>query len=454
MKIVDVKPHDAATLVPTAPLGRKFLVLGGPAPDISGLNLLNLEGARGRDCDGIILLKHIELGELADVLLRAPDPALPIADFFDNHPVRRDFVGSLLNDTSAKEMMKVFAPIWYRLGEIPFRAPAQDRAGMVILRLAYSRDAPVEAHFNARYPLTVQYPLVGTGPGVRQHLEFLANQDLLRRRHFTRTHACSKCASARLNIYEACPACGSADLFEEVLVHHYRCGCQEAESRFIQGDLLVCPKCRRELRHLGVDYGKPGKIVTCRACGAVNSEPTVNFVCMDCSAVTPADDAAATDWYHYDLTNLGLNCLRDGHLPHSAFTETLEGPPRTYSPREFGLLAMQEKRVARQIAQKFSVARISFPNLEAIRRAHGAQAAEAAFQRAVNAILATVRPSDFVGIAGGSSVVVGFPGLAPTDIRLIEDRIRNTIRDTVEPPLEITVEVAEGDAITTLFARG
>jgi hypothetical protein len=448
-----VQPRQSATQTSPAPPGRKFIVLGGPAPDISGLNLLNLEGIKGDDCDGIILLKHIDVAELADVLLQAPDPALPIADFFDNHPVRRDFVGSLLNNESAREMQKIFAPIWHRLGELPYRTQTQDRTGMIILRLAYSRDAPVEAVFNARYPLTVQYPLVGTGPGIRQHLEVLANQELLSRRHFTRTHGCIKCGSARLNIYEACPACGSSDLFEEVLVHHYRCGCQEAESHFIQGDVLICPKCHRELRHLGVDYGKPGKIVTCRVCGAANSEPTVNFVCMDCAAVTLADAAPATDWYHYDLTTLGLNALREGRLPQSDVNPGLEQSPRAYSPREFGLLAMQEKRVARQAEQAFSVARMSFPNLEDVRDEHGAQAAETAFQHAVAVIVKAVRVSDFVGIASTSSVIVGFPGLKPADIRPIEDRIRQTIRDSSEIPLELTVEVAEGDAITTLFAR-
>ena len=226
-QIVDAKPHDGPPLVPAAPSGRKFLVLGGPAPEISGLNLLNLEGIKGGDCDAIILLKHIDVGELSDVLLRAPDPAVPIADFFENHPVRRDFIGSLLNDESVKEMQELFAPIWRRLSEIPYRAQIQDRTGIIILRLAYSRDTPLKAAFNPRYPLTVQYPLVGIGPGMRQHLEILANQDLLHRRHFTRTHACSRCASARLNVYEACPRCGSADLFDEVLVHHYRCGRQE-----------------------------------------------------------------------------------------------------------------------------------------------------------------------------------------------------------------------------------
>ena len=453
MQTASAQTYGRVTPLPPVPAGRKFIVLGGPAPNIAGLNLLNLDGALGSDCDGVLLLKHIDVSELAEVFARAPDPTLPVADFFDNHSIRRDFVSSLLNDESVKEMQQTFAPIWRRLDEIPYRAQTQDRTGMAILRLAYSRDVPATATLDPRFSLTVQYPLVGTGPGVRQHLEVLADLDLLHRRHFTRTHACNKCGSARLNVYEACPACSSADLFEEVLVHHYRCGCQEAESHFIQGDLLVCPKCRRELRHLGVDYGKPGRIAVCRACGAVNSTPSANFNCLDCSAVTPAETAATTDWYHYDLTELGLGALRDGRLPQSEFAPTLEQTPRAYSPREFQLLAMQETRVARQYLEAFSVARISFPNLETIRRELGISAADAIFRRAVDTIVETVRPRDFVGISSSQSVIVGMPGLAAEGVRRIEERIRQTVRDTIETPLELFFEIAEGDAIAQLFAR-
>jgi hypothetical protein len=455
MQIASVQRNDGSSPASPAPSGRKFIVLGGPLPNISGLNLLNLEGRIGFHCDAIILLKHVDPPELADALAEAPDPAVPVADFFGNHPVRHDFIGSVLDNESAKEMEQRFAPIWRRLNEIPYRGQLQDRAGLTILRLAYSRDAPVKAAFDPGYPLTVWYPLLGTGTGVRQQLERLADQDMLRRRHFARTHACGKCGSARLQVYEACPTCGSADLAEEVLVHHYRCGCQEPESHFIQGNLLICPKCRRELRHLGVDYGKPGKIVVCRACGAANSEPNVNFVCMDCAAVTSAERAASTDWYHYDLTDMGLISLREGRLPGSEFAPLLGRNPRTYSPHDFRLLAAQEMRMARQYRHAFSVALISFPNLETIRRELGLVAADTAFQRAVDAIVATVRASDFVGISSSrTSVIVGFPGTAASNIRPIEDRIRPTIHDTIETPLEFSIDVAEGDAAVAMFARG
>jgi GGDEF domain-containing protein len=429
----------------------RFFVLGGEPPPIAGTNL---HARIGSPCAGIILLNHIEPAELAAVLGQAPDPAVPIADFEHNSPLRHDFVGSSLNVETIAELKHRFAPVWRRLAELPFRAKREDREELTMLRLAYSRDAPIEAVFTPGSSLIVEYPLLGTAAGTRRHLELLADLDLLHRRHFTRTHACSKCGSARLHVYEACPGCSGADLLEETLVHHYRCGCQEPESHFAQGQLLICPKCRRVLHHLGVDYNKPGKIVVCRACGAVNSDPIIHFVCLDCATVTAAEGAASTDWYHYDLTDEGMCALRDGRLPRFEIAGLLERGTHAYSPHEFRLLAAEEMRVARQYQRPFAVARVSFPNIDAVRRALGPAATDVAVRHAVDAIVEAVRVSDFVGVGDATSVVIGFPETAATDIGPIEDRIRRTIHAAVVVPLELTVDVAEGDAIEDMLAEG
>jgi hypothetical protein len=444
--------NSVSHISPALP-GRKFIVLGGPAPEISGLNLLNLEGALGFACDAVILLKHIDPPELANVLSEAPDPAVPIADFFGNHPVRRDFIGSLLNDESAKEMQHALTPILHRLKELPFRAEREDREPMTLLRLAYSRNAPAKAAFDPGYPLTVQYPLVGTGAGTREKLEFLAEQDLFRRRHFTRTHACGKCGSSRLHVYEACSECGGSDLADEVVIHHYRCGCQEPESHFIQGDLLVCPKCHRGLHHIGIDYGKPGKVVVCGSCGAVNSEPLVNFICLDCSTVTAADRASETDWYHYDLTEKGLATLREGRLPRFEPASPIGLGARAYTPREFRLLAVHEMRAARRFERPFTMARITFPNVDSIRRDLGLLATDVAVRHAIDAIVGTVRGSDFVGAGSNTSIIIGFPETAAESFRHIEDRIRKSIHDAVVVPLKLSFDIAEGDAIVDMLAK-
>jgi hypothetical protein len=332
---IQVANLPVLTPLPDSQVGREapiFLTLGGEKPILPGVNLF---GSISSPIAGIILLARVEPAELSIALGDGPDPAVPIADFGNNDTLRRDFVGSRLDLAGVREIERSFAPIWRRLANFQFKAEREDRAELTTLRLAYSRDTAIKGVFASNSRRLVEYPLLGTAAGVRRQLDMLAGLDLLRRRHFTRTHACAKCESARLHVYEACPRCGGADLREETLVHHYRCGCLEIESHFTQGERLVCPKCHREPRHFGVEYGKPGKVVVCAACGATNSEPFIRFSCLDCSSVTSADKAATMDWYHYDLTDDGIRALRSGRLPQFAIAPLLESRTRTHAPREF-----------------------------------------------------------------------------------------------------------------------
>jgi hypothetical protein len=426
----------------------KFLLLGATAAPIPGMNVETDAGLR---YGAILLTKPTTQAEVLDTLSMAPDPAVPIADFVGAHPVRSDFVASKLDTETVAEMKKQFAPIWRRLEKIPFKAKREERDPMTLLRLIYSRNTPAKAQYSPDQPVIVQYPLLGDTVGLRRELEVLANMGLLERRHFARTHACGKCGSSRLNVYEACPACNSADLVEEPLIHHYRCGCQEPESHFRQGLLLICPKCRRELRHLGVDYGKPGAIVVCRSCGAENSNPVVNFACLDCFAVTPAERAATTDWYDYDLTEAGIAAMREGRLPRLQLEPQAEHGARAYSLGEFQLLATQELQVARQYGRPFSTARITFPNIEAVRRDLGPAAFDTAYHGVVDKIVATIRASDFVGLGGDNSVVIAFPETTAGDLAAIEQAIRLAVHEAGSP-LELEFSIAEGDAAVAMFA--
>src|SRR5215470_8332931 len=212
-----------------------FLTLGGSPGDY-----LNISE---RPPLGIILIDQVEASELVDVLDQLPDPAIPIADFGGNRDLRHDFVGEGFDGSSTEELKQLFGPIWRKLDELPFIASLEDRAELTVLRLAYSRETKIEARLVTDSPHCVEYPMLGRAAGVRQQLEMLAGLDLLSRRHFTRTHMCGNCTSARLHACEVCPACGGQDLVDEPLVHHYRCGWKEPESRFVEGSRLLCPKC-------------------------------------------------------------------------------------------------------------------------------------------------------------------------------------------------------------------
>lgn len=428
----------------------RFLVLGNKPTIIPGVDL---SAKITSPYAAILLGNNVEASELSAALAQATDPAVPIADFGGNSSLRHDFAAPTLTPETFAEMRQHFIPIWRRLTEIPFRAEREDRSELATLRIAYSRDKRIEAVFTPDSRQIVAYPLLGRGAGIRPQLELLADVDLLRRTHFTRTHACSKCNSSRVNVYEACPKCGAADLVEEEIVHHYRCGAQEPQSHFVQGELLICPKCRRILRHFGKDYDKPGKVVVCRSCGAANSQPVVRFACLDCKAITDADEAVEANWYHYDLTDEGVHALREGRMPRFEIASLLERRTRAYSPQDFRLLVMQVLRVSQRYKRPFVVARLSFPNLSALRHEIGPLDTNAAFKIAVDAIVSVLRTSDFVGARGASSIVIGFPENGASDLKIAIDRVHETIRAATKVPIQVAVEVAEGDDIISMLAE-
>jgi GGDEF domain-containing protein len=427
-----------------------WLVLGGPVPAVAGSQFTTDAGAA---CAGILLVGHVEQAELLSALEQAPDPAVPVADFGNNPSLRRDFVADVLDEEALADLRHSFVPIWRQLSLLPFRATREDRAELSMLRALFARDAPALASFSLVAKSLVTYALFGQTPGVRTRLESLADLDLLRRRHFNRTHSCRKCDSSRLHAYEACVACASSDLVEEPLVHHYRCGWQAAESAFMDGHLLVCPKCHRELRHFGVDYGKPGSITTCRACGAANADPVVQFVCLDCSATTPTEEAAATDWYHYDLTEDGVHALQDGRLPTFHLGRLLEAHTRTYSPAEFRLLCEEGMRIASRYERPFAAARLSLANVEALRQQCGSTEIHLAFRLAAEAIAEVLRDTDYVTVDGASSIVICFPETARSAVARIIERLQRVIRTRVTKPIEITAEIAEGDKVVDLLVE-
>jgi len=169
--------------------------------------------------------------------------------------------------------------------------------------------------------------------------------------------------------------------------------------------------------------------------------------------VTRAADASATDWYHYDLTDAGLQALHDGRLPRFDIGPLLEGRTRAFSAAEFRLLTTEGMRVARRYQRPFCVARFCVAEIDSLRNAVGPLNINAAFRLMVDAIVETLRESDFVGADGASSILVGFPETTAENVASIVDRIRSIIPTTVSVPLKLDVTIATGDSIAGLLAQ-
>lgn len=125
-------------------------------------------------------------------------------------------------------------------------------------------------------------------------------------------HVCSNCHSGFINYREICPKCQTRKITTQHSIHHFVCGYIGPEADFFQGNKLVCPKCSRQLRHIGVDYDKPSVIMECEN-GHVFQEPEMETFCMRCHTVGDLNSLVDYPVNEYTITNTGIGIAKSGN---------------------------------------------------------------------------------------------------------------------------------------------
>jgi hypothetical protein len=260
----------------------RCFVEGGSWRSLPALGGVDYDPDPRADYDLILLPSNADPSAIGRLLGQANSPAPVIISRYETLGARADLV---LSDWSAQSLSTAILsvmPVVTRVSELPRKPLGPDRNGLSALALAYTRDCSLAPLLRPDDPAVVAYPLLSGVSNAQDILEELADAGLLRRRFFERLHICQHCDSSRLHAREVCLKCHSSQLTEQSLIHHYECGYQAVQTSFEAGNAYICPKCRRELRHYGVDYDKPGKVMCCNACGDTMTEPEVEFLCLDC----------------------------------------------------------------------------------------------------------------------------------------------------------------------------
>ncbi len=187
-----------------------------------------------------------------------------------------------------------------------------------VLRQLYTRDGrlvPVidsKAHTGYNYPMLSEHYHNGNTPEMYKLLQSATEREYLRPKFIDKLHLCSNCYSAFINFRETCPKCESTDLVTENLIHHFVCAYVGPEHDFLSGDYMVCPKCNRLLRHIGVDYDKPSLIYNCRNCSNLFQEPVMEAFCFSCHKRNPVEALIDMPVYSYELTAIGEETAQNG----------------------------------------------------------------------------------------------------------------------------------------------
>jgi hypothetical protein len=102
---------------------------------------------------------------------------------------------------------------------------------------------------------------------------------------------CSRCDHHGMVVKVACPACGSTNTDQGKVVEHLPCGNIDLESRFQTAEGgLSCPKCKKKLKAIGVDYVKPGSYCSCLSCKTLSPEGRMQFVCLNCGSTLAKEE--------------------------------------------------------------------------------------------------------------------------------------------------------------------
>ncbi|MCK5881668.1 MAG: hypothetical protein KAG18_07310, partial [Sinobacterium sp.] len=140
-----------------------------------------------------------------------------------------------------------------------------------------------------------------------------------------RTRSCRQCDSALLNYVDVCKQCHSIEIQTEKAIHCFTCGHVANERVFQRDNILSCPNCLTQLRHIGTDYDRPIENTRCQQCQSLSIDALVQAHCFQCGEANCVDELKAQNYYHYQLgVNAGL-LITSGEL-HEAIPQQLREP--------------------------------------------------------------------------------------------------------------------------------
>ncbi len=91
--------------------------------------------------------------------------------------------------------------------------------------------------------------------------------------------SCNSCGSLSLAQIFQCPSCENPKFEQTRLVEHFDCGNVSEESKYVDEK---CPKCKKEIKALGVDYKILPNHYLCNKCEALFPELTIVYQCLKC----------------------------------------------------------------------------------------------------------------------------------------------------------------------------
>jgi GGDEF domain-containing protein len=96
------------------------------------------------------------------------------------------------------------------------------------------------------------------------------------------------------------------------MIHHFVCAYIGPEGDFKKQQNLVCPKCLKPLKHIGVDFDRPSTVYQCRHCQKNSQETDVDAICIHCGKRSLPENLIKKTLKEYQLTSFGEHSAKFG----------------------------------------------------------------------------------------------------------------------------------------------
>ncbi len=225
-------------------------------------------------------------------------------------------------------------------------------------------------------------------------------EGLFEREHFDINYICPNCSDSYLHYRETCKSCDSTNLESQDLVHHFPCAYMGPESDFKTEDKeLTCPKCRKDLNHIGIDFDRPSEIHLCHSCGTQSQNMPIKAHCQGCGVDHFVEDLKKRAVSAYNITSIGYHVAKTGvawdNMSHEAIEDDNVVPYATFTA-----MVGHEIKLLKAVNTEscISALRITPENQETI--------SESLLGEICKIIKADLRPSDAISIDNESEIVI------------------------------------------------